>query len=231
MTAVNRAIYLCLALLGLCGLVFAMWPEIDLAAAQIFFGGDHFFGRGWLSHALRLIGIWIPIAVLLGAFIIWIWGLVGKAPLRLSNKIFVFLLATMILGPGLIVNVGLKDHSHRPRPFTIHQFGGSMEFRPWYRFDGACDHNCSFISGESASATWLVAPALLAPPPFQPLALVSAGLFTAAVSLLRMAFGAHFLSDVLFSTLLNLLLILLGFKWLNHHPKPEPRHHSQDLDN
>ena len=28
----------------------------------------------------------------------------------------IFLIATMAIGPGLIVNLGLKDHWHRPRP-------------------------------------------------------------------------------------------------------------------
>ena len=28
----------------------------------------------------------------------------------------IFLIATIAIGPGLIVNLGLKDHWHRPRP-------------------------------------------------------------------------------------------------------------------
>jgi len=77
----------------------------------------------------------------------------------------IFLIATIAIGSGLVVNLGLKDHAHRPRPVHVVEFGGTDEFRPWYRFDGACKINCSFVSGEAATGFWMAAPALLLPPP------------------------------------------------------------------
>ena len=44
----------------------------------------------------------------------------------------IFLIATIAIGPGLIVNLGFKDHWHRPRPVHTQEFGGPDEFRPWY---------------------------------------------------------------------------------------------------
>jgi membrane-associated phospholipid phosphatase len=92
--------------------------------------------------------------------------------------------------------------------------GGKWEFRPWYRFDGQCERNCSFVSGEGASAFWTVAPALLTPPPIQPFAIAAALTFGAATSGLRMAFGGHYLSDVLFAGLFTLLIILGLYRFL-----------------
>ena len=111
------------------------------------------------------------------------------------------------IGPGLVVNLGLKDHAHRPRPIQTSAFGGASEFRPWYRFDGACQKNCSFVSGEASEAFWMVAPALLAPPPWRGAAIGAALIFGAAASLLRMAFGGHYLSDVVLAALITLVII------------------------
>jgi len=101
----------------------------------------------------------------------------------------------------------MKDHLHRPRPIHLTEFGGTSDFRPWYRFDGDCKKNCGFASGEAASGFWMVAPALLAPPPLQAPAVAAALVFGLGASALRMAFGGHFLSDVLFGGLISLLVI------------------------
>ena len=126
----------------------------------------------------------------------------------------VFLIATLAIGPGLVVNLGMKDHLHRPRPVQSQDFGGADEFRPWYRFDGACDKNCGFPSGEAASGFWMVAPALLAPPPWRAPAVAAALAFGAAASVLRMAFGGHFLSDVLLGGLIALLVVFVARRLL-----------------
>ena len=115
---------------------------------------------------------------------------------------------SLALGPGLLVNTMLKDHSHRPRPAQVQQFGGLEAFRPFYRFDGACLRNCSFVSGEGSTAFWTVAPALLVPLAYRAPAVAAALLFGAMTGLLRMAFGGHFLSDTVFGALLTWLVIL-----------------------
>jgi membrane-associated phospholipid phosphatase len=113
----------------------------------------------------------------------------------------------MIIGPGLIVNLGFKDHAHRPRPVQTQEFGGHFQFRPWDRLDGACKKNCSFPSGESAEAFWMVAPASLAPPPLRGWAIGGALAFGVATSVLRIAYGGHFLSDTIVAGLLMLIIV------------------------
>ena len=187
--------------------VFALWPQIDLAAARFFYG-ESGFSHTPLEVALRAFFNITPFVVL--AIFIALYGLrrfgyaVAYAP---SGLQVAFLIATMAVGPGLIVNLGLKDHSHRPRPVHTQDFGGGAEFRPWYRFDGACRTNCSFVSGEGSEAFWMVAPASLAPPPFRPLAIAGALLFGVLTSVLRMAFGGHYLSDVLLAGLIVLIVV------------------------
>jgi membrane-associated phospholipid phosphatase len=124
-----------------------------------------------------------------------------------DGRAIVFLVASLVIGSGLVVNLGMKDHLHRPRPVQTREFGGRDEFRPWYRFDGGCDKNCGFPSGEASSSFWMVAPALLVPPPFQSVAIAGALAFGVAASVLRLAFGGHYLSDVLMGGLISLIVV------------------------
>ena len=119
----------------------------------------------------------------------------------------IFLIATMAIGPGLIVNLGLKDHWHRPRPIQTQEFNGPSPFMPWYEDDGACRKNCSFVSGEAATGFWMVAPASVLPAPWRGPAIVAAFAFGVGASLLRLAFGGHYLSDVLLGGLVTLIVI------------------------
>jgi hypothetical protein len=59
------------------------------------------------------------------------------------------------LSAGLMTNLILKSHSGRPRPRQTDLFGGSLEFMPAGSFNGACERNCSFVSGEASGAGWL----------------------------------------------------------------------------
>jgi membrane-associated phospholipid phosphatase len=141
--------------------------------------------------------------------------------LAVSGRVAFFLASTLILGPGLVVNVALKDHWHRPRPAQVVQFGGDKPYVDWWDRNGTCDSNCSFAGGEASSAAWMTAPALLAPPPWRAAALGAAVLFTAAVSLSRMAVGGHFFTDVLFGALISVLIV-----WGTHallFPASRPR--------
>ena len=102
---------------------------------------------------------------------------------------------------------GFKDHWHRPRPIQTQDFNGPDPFTPWYDDDGACEKNCSFVSGEAATGFWMVAPASVLPPPWRGPAIVAAFAFGFGAGLLRLAFGGHYLSDVLLGGLITLIVI------------------------
>ncbi len=206
------SLLLLLALTLVTGTLFALWPELDLMGAALFHSPDGFAGDGPLLKALRATLFYLPAIIMSAVAALWIAARLGApvpARLRPRGRSIAFLALTLALGPGLLVNVMLKDHWHRPRPVQVKEFGGPLEFRPWNRLDGGCAKNCSFVSGETSGAFWLVAPASLAPPPLRLPAIAVALGVGALTGGLRVAFGGHFLSDAIMSGLLTLLLIVL----------------------
>jgi membrane-associated phospholipid phosphatase len=186
--------------------VFRIAPFVVLAIFVALYLQRRFGARAeaWLTRrASRVGGLGAPLAraavALQRRLAALRWAPDGRA--------IVFLVASIAIGSGLIVNLGMKDHLHRPRPVQTQDFGGPDEFRPWYRFDGACKKNCGFPSGEASSGFWMVAPAMLLPPPAQAPALAGALVFGAAASALRLAFGGHYLSDVLMGGLISLIVV------------------------
>jgi membrane-associated PAP2 superfamily phosphatase len=204
----TRTLWALIAALAVVGVVFAIWPGLDLSATRVFYRNGGFIGAGAAARLGRdffRIFPFVVLCALAGLYLLRRMGMtVSHAP---DGRAILFLAASLTIGSGLIVNLGMKDHLHRPRPVQVNQFGGRDAFRPWYRFDGACHKNCGFASGEASSAFWMVAPALLAPPPFQAPAVAAALAFGVVASVLRMAFGGHFLSDVLFGGLISLIVV------------------------
>ena len=208
MTPIPRILLALVAGLVAVGVVFAVWPELDLAATHAFYGHGGFMNRSSAAQAARWFFRLTPFLALAAFAIPYLLRRLGVAvPWAPDGRSLFFLVASITIGSGLIINLGMKDHLHRPRPINVREFGGHDEFRPWYRFDGACRKNCGFASGEASSAFWMVAPALLAPPPFRAAAIAAALAFGVAASALRMAFGGHFLSDVLFGGLISLIVV------------------------
>ena len=118
------------------------------------------------------------------------------------------MLATLVIGPGLVVNVGLKDHWPRSRPIDVPQFNGSEHFTAWWDPRGGCPKNCSFVCGGSVRRV-LDAGAgrrlLHRPGGRSPMARRSCS--ARGVGALRLAFGAHFFSDIVFAGVIMFLLI------------------------
>jgi lipid A 4'-phosphatase len=195
----------------LAGAVFLAMPEIDLAAARLFYASETgFVGRRLWVEALRQAFVVLyfgAIALcLVGLFLIWRgrpqWLGLGKAR-------WLFLAACLAIGPGLVANLVLKDRWGRARPAQIVELGGTKRFTPPLAMTDQCPRNCSFISGEASSTfvTFYAAAALF---PQWCVALVIAGTVGGlATGLIRMAQGAHFLSDVIFAGVLMALTVLL----------------------
>ncbi len=193
--------------------LFALWPRLDLDAASLFYRSGHFVGRTPAGDGCRRFfydAPYVLLAALLISALAKFLGWIERGP---DGRAVVFLLASLALGPGLLVNGVLKEISHRPRPEQTLDFGGPWVFQPYDSFGGQCGNNCSFVSGEAATAAWTLAPALLAPPPARAAAVAAAVAFTLATGLLRMAFGGHYLSDVLFGALFTFVIVLGLFQW------------------
>lgn len=202
---------LALAVAGVTAWLFTLFPQLDIAIARLFYdsAAKDFTARSSpLLAVMREAVSWI-VAALVAPAVIALALKIARPAARMivPGRAAIFLVATLVLGPGLLVNVVLKDHWGRPRPVQVTNFGGAEPFVPWWDPRGRCPKNCSFVAGESAGAFWTLAPAALAPPPWRPLAYGAALAFGVLAGLLRMAFGGHFFSDVVFAGVLMFALI------------------------
>jgi lipid A 4'-phosphatase len=227
---VARNLFIILAALAiLTGAVFAINPALDMDVAAFF---HHIVVRPEMSGFMRLNGVVrvlsslvVIAAVIPAAVTLLMKGFAPKRPTLMSSRSALFLLLTLALGPGLLVNGLLKEGWARPRPGMVTEFGGGNAFVPWWDPRGTCDTNCSFVSGETSSATWLVVPALLAPPPWRYLAFAGVGVYGAAIALLRVMTGGHFLSDVIFAAIFTGMVIWLVhavlYRWSAHYAQDD----------
>ena len=212
-SAVSLAL-ICLAAAAT-ALVSLLAPDMDLAVANWFFDPvTHRFpatSQPALIFLRDLGSVVVIVCLAAVAAAIWLKLMRPLRPLLIPGRAILFLVITLALGPGLLANGILKAHWGRPRPVEITQFGGKEHYVPWWSNGGTCQRNCSFVSGESATAAWTFAPAVLVPMPWRPAALGAAVVFTVTISVLRMAFGGHFLTDVVFGALTAAFVV-----WLVH---------------
>ncbi|SON57326.1 PAP2 (acid phosphatase) superfamily protein [Hartmannibacter diazotrophicus] len=188
-------------------LVFVLFPEIDLAASRLFYVDGEGFPVSGIAFfsSLRRLGqavtramVIVPLVALLVPF------LFSGARFLLSAKSALFLLLSMAVGPGFIVNVVLKGEWGRARPREITEFGGTFDFSRAWEIVHYCQSNCSFVSAEAAASMQVMALALICPPAWRRSVAIGAFAFALVMSVNRMAFGGHFLSDVTIAWLLTL---------------------------
>jgi lipid A 4'-phosphatase len=203
--------FVLVGLAALTGLVFAVAPGIDLAVAGYFHGVAVQETMPRLFHAIVVLRKLEPVVTMLAiapAIVVLLVKLFWpRRATIMPARAALFLIVSLVLGPGLLVNVVLKDHWARPRPGMVTDFGGDMTFRPWWDPHGACTYNCSFVSGETSSAVWLAAPALLVPLPWRYAAFAGVAVYAAGIGVMRLLLGGHFLSDVLFAAIFTGLVI------------------------
>ncbi len=203
----------CLILIVVTSAIFLAFPGIDIWFSNLFYRNG--FIAGQLEAFIALRDFWrnmtAVIAIVLVAVLIikLIW------PYRqslLRPRDIVFILSTLIVGPGIVTNLIFKDNWGRPRPYQVVNYGGSDPFVGVWQITHYCGHNCSFVSGEGSSSMWLLTLAVLLPERWRPTGikvLLAAG---ALFSLNRILFGAHFLSDVVLAWWITLLVIAVAYR-------------------
>jgi lipid A 4'-phosphatase len=193
------------------GLLFAIFPQLDLAIPGWFFDpvrGNFPLAITWFPNLLRTIGHWTTWLIVLaagGSLLAKI--LFPRTKALLSPRIALFLVCSFAIGPGLIVNGILKPTWARPRPVFVQQFGKQQTFEPWWKPGGDCRSNCSFVSGDTAEAFWLLAPASITPPSIRPVAEIAVVGFATALGSLRVVFGRHFPTDVIFAGVIMVIVV------------------------
>src|SRR6476469_4695260 len=219
----NRTgLFVALSLALVIGLVFGIYPELDLKLAALFYDPATKSFPLKLNPAAAIMrdgAMWLAWALALPALVTLAIKFVRPdRRLLMSGRAVIFLLLTMALSAGILTNLGFKSYWGRPRPVTVIQFNGPEAFVPWWNPRGTCGRNCSFFSGEGATAFWTYAPAALTPPAWRPLAYAAATVFGITTSMLRMAFGGHFFSDVAIAGLVTFLVIWLAYAWIYRWP-------------
>lgn len=208
----RRPVLVLLALLALVSGIFVLAPGLDIAVSRLFYepGAAGFVGRSGLAEVLRDLGhyaVWLVAIAAGAASLVKVAAPASRLLIRPRQVLFLF--ASLAIGPGLIVNLLLKNVWGRARPREIVEFGGNATFSPaWWPSD-QCHLNCSFVSGEAAAAFFLVSLALIAPPAWRPAVAIVTTSFAALVSAARIAGGGHFLSDVLIAWNIVLLVVVI----------------------
>src|ERR1700709_2284591 len=127
-----RTIGALVAALALAGVVFAVWPGLDLGVTHLIYDNGGFWDSDLAARHARDFFRLAPFWLLGGLVLLYLARRLGLLMFdAASGRALIFLIASLIIGPGLIVNLGLKDHAHRPRPVHVVEFGGDQEFRPW----------------------------------------------------------------------------------------------------
>jgi lipid A 4'-phosphatase len=205
-----------LAIAAVVGLVFGLYPDLDVRVTGLLFNPEvSTYGLRQTLLPVRNTAMWLVAALVAPAVLVLMLKLVmPHKRMLLPGRTVLFLVATIALGPGLAVNMIAKDYWGRPRPIEVQQMGGSERFVPWWDPRGACRTNCSFVSGDVAGAFWTLAPAALMPAPWRPVAYAGAIALGSGVGLIRMVFGGHFFTDVVFAGVITFIIIWLTYQLL-----------------
>lgn len=199
--------------------VFSAFPALDLAISAAFTGDTGGF-RAAAVPAIGLLNAVIRRVLELLAFATVLFTLTALV-LRLRPlsglRNWLFLSLVLVAGPGIIVNLLLKEYSGRARPANVVEFGGPHPFTPILRFAENCSGNCSFSSGETALSSAMVFAALVLVWPrlrrrLRGLALAGGLGLIGLTLLLRVALGRHFASDVLFSVAVSGFVCLAAYR-------------------
>jgi len=215
-----------LAVAAVAGMTFALYPELELRIARPFYEIVDAYNNVFqlridpLLAWVRDIAIWISIMLIaLPVAALAIKIIFPKRRLLISGRAILFLISTLALGPGLLVNGVLKEHWGRPRPIEITQFGGTEHFVSWWDPRGTCDKNCSFVSGDVAGAVWTMAPAALVPPQWRALAYGASLALGIGIAAIRVMQGGHFVSDTIFAGVFTFLIIWIAYGLIYRWPR------------
>ena len=202
-----------LALFVATAVVFAVFPQIDLATSRLFTDAS---GRFPLQHDVVLTVAnravhWgsrlAALTLLVLAIVAWLPprtpGLRVRKKLAKRRREILFLLVALALGPGLVVNTVLKDNSGRMRPINVTEFGGPGNFTSAFARATQCRRNCAFVSGHAAVASFLFAGWFIARSRRARRGWLAGGvLLGLMVGSFRIMTGSHFLSDVVMAMIL-----------------------------
>jgi lipid A 4'-phosphatase len=178
--------------------VYELAPSVDATVSSWFYQPADGF---WMRKAWPFMGVYYGTRVLMAAIAIGLLGTLIRAwsskqeTIRRWRLPAAFALVSLALGPWLLAHA-IKDHYGRARPASTVLFGGSKPYTPPWQPSANCDHNCSFVSAHAIVGFWFITGAWVWPKQRRGwwIGGIAAGTL---IGLVRIAQGAHFVSDVL----------------------------------
>lgn len=196
--------------------LFLLVPQIDLWITDLVYENGVFFLRDWAPaqtyREIVLLPIYNLVPILFAVFVLK--AVFAKWAALVNLKSALFLLLTLLIGPGLIVNGILKELWGRARPDETTLFGGHLEFQAPWVISAQCPSNCSFTSGEAAAGMWLIALVLLLPRELRPLGWAVALILAVFAGIVRVIQGQHYTSDVIFSGFIVYFTVWAVHRWM-----------------
>ncbi len=176
------------------------WAGFDFGVQKLIYraGGNSWaLGDHWFWQGLYHLGTWptliVVVAAICGYLLSWY-----RRPFRRWRRVFLFLVLSGLIGPGVIANLTLKEYWGRPRPREVETLGGHNAFEPVLSVDRSSDGK-SFPCGHATMGFYFFCGFFLLRRHRRNLAelfLIGALIVGSLMGVARMLQGAHFFSDV-----------------------------------
>jgi membrane-associated PAP2 superfamily phosphatase len=211
-----------LFILGVLTLIFR-FTNLDIILEHYFYSS----GKGWMLQYKPFWDFIYRFGIFPGYFLAF-GGLIMISVSYWNSKYISFrkvsllLVFTIIVGPGILVNLVLKDHTGRPRPREITEFGGTEDYVCICQ-KAKSNEGKSFPCGHCSMGFYLAIPYLFYRNRKKVLAysfLATGITYGILIGIARMMAGGHFASDVIWAGALTWGVALLGY-YLFRLDKPD----------
>jgi membrane-associated PAP2 superfamily phosphatase len=200
-------------LLGILTLLFR-FTNLDITLEHYFYSPE----KGWMLQYKPVWDFIYRFGIFPGYFLAFC-GLIMISVSYWNNKYIRFrkvsllLVFTIIVGPGILVNLVLKDHTGRPRPRDITEFGGTENYLCICE-KAKTNEGKSFPCGHCSMGFYLAIPYLFYRNRKRVLAytFLATGIsYGILIGIARMMAGGHFASDVVWAGALTWSVALGGY--------------------
>lgn len=210
----NSRLYYFIVFLISISLFFTVGPSLDLYISSLFYyGNSQFYLQSFDYLSLIFRDVLLP-CILIYILVLPILGRYIKIKIiffnyKFSLKEIYLIWFSQIFTLVLFVNLVLKNLWGRSRPGDIIEFNGTEIFTTWFQYSGACNTNCSFVSGDaSVGFSIIILYFITKKTVFINLSIV----FGILLGVIRIIAGGHFSSDILFAGLVIIISNLIIYK-------------------